>query len=189
MRVSPSSIPMTLEGKQGASMSRLAGVMLLAPLLDMRTTHAQTGRVLLDMTVQVLPGSPNGHCLYVEAGRFVVEARLVGENRSPTHFYLGPAYVPSSLDMRITSANVTSSSVRVESGIYCYTITYEDVEPTPDTASDGPPTLDYLVAVRLIWLPGIAALARGRLMTNPRKGPSQLAGALPRLIACIARNG
>src|SRR5689334_8926766 len=99
---------------------------LLALTLAMTPAYAQTGRVLLDMTIQALPGAPSGHCLYVDAGRFVVEGHLVGNNHAPARFTLGPDLdVPSSLSLKITSATTTSATTQVEAGVYCYTLTNE----------------------------------------------------------------
>ena len=135
-------------------MARQILAALLTVLLLTTPAHAQTGRVLLDMTIQAGPGSPSGHCLYVDAGRFIVEGHLVGDNHSPVRFSLGPAVnVPSNLDLRITSTTTTSSSVRVEAGVYCYMLTTEATELAEPTVTDQTPKLEQLVAVRLIWLP------------------------------------
>src|SRR4051812_18137575 len=94
---------------------------LFAVALLTTPAHAQAGRVLLDMTIQAAPGSPSGHCLFVDAGRIVVEGPLVGNNRSPARFTLGPAVnMPSNLALRIPPAPPASSSVQVEAGVYCY---------------------------------------------------------------------
>jgi hypothetical protein len=129
-------------------------VALLAVVLLTTPAHAQTGRVLLDMTIQALPGSPSGHCLYVDAGRFVVEGHLAGSNHSPARFTLGPDLnTPASLNLNITSATTTNSSAQVEAGVYCYTLTNEAPEPAGDNVTDQMPQSEQLVAVRLIWLP------------------------------------
>ena len=107
------------------------------------------------MTIQAMPGSPSGHCLYVDAGRFVVEGHLVGDNRSPARFTLGPNLsVPASLNLSIATATTSNSSAQVEAGVYCYTLTNETSEPAGDNLMDDQkPQLEQLVAVRLIWLP------------------------------------
>ncbi len=135
-------------------MARQILATLLAVVLLTTPAHAQTGRVLLDMTIQAVPGSPSGHCLYVDAGRFVVEGHLVGNNHSPARFTLGPAMnVPANLDLRITTATTASSSVQVEAGVYCYVLANEAPEPAGDNVTDQTSPLEQLVAVRLIWLP------------------------------------
>src|SRR2546423_7781610 len=123
-------------------MVRWVLVTLFALALVVTPVHAQTGRVLLDMTIQTLPGGESGHCLSVDTGRFVVEARLTGDNRWPVHFSLGPALnVPASLNLRIMSATTTSSSAQIEAGVYCYTLTNEASEPAGDNVTDQTPQL------------------------------------------------
>jgi hypothetical protein len=135
-------------------MARKLFAALIALALLTTPAHAQAGRVLLDMTIQALPGSPSGHCLYVDAGRFVVEGHLVGDNHSPARFTLGPDLnVPASLNLRITSATTASTSTQVEAGVYCYTLTNEAPEPAGDNVTDQASPLEQLVAVRLLWLP------------------------------------
>lgn len=135
-------------------MVRQVLVGVLALMLVTTSAHAQTGRVLLDMTTEAVPGSPSGHCLYVDAGRFVVEGHLVGNNHAPAEFSLGPAAnVPSNLDVKITSATTASTSARVEAGIYCYSLTSQAPESAGDNEADQTPPMDQLVAIRLIWLP------------------------------------
>jgi len=127
---------------------------LLAVVLLTTPTHAQNGRILLDMTIQALPGSPSGHCLSVDAGHFVIEGHLVGNTLSPARFTLAPAMnVPSNLDLRITTASIARSSIQVAAGVYCYTLSMEAPESAGDNVTDQTPQADQLVAVRLIWLP------------------------------------
>ena len=135
-------------------MARQMLAALLTVVLLTTPAHAQTGRVLLDMTIQALPGSPSGHCLYVDAGRFVVEGHLVGNNHPPARFTLSPDLsVPANLDLRITTATTATSSVQVEAGIYCYMLANEAPETAGDNEADQTSPLDQLVALRLIWLP------------------------------------
>jgi hypothetical protein len=128
-------------------------IVLLTLALVVTPTHAQTGKVLLDMTILTLPGIPSGHCLSVDAGRFVVEAHLMGENRWPVRFILGPALnVPASLDLQVNTPGPASSTAQVEAGVYCYALTNEaitEAQGLPDEASQW----EQPVAVRLIWLP------------------------------------
>jgi hypothetical protein len=137
-------------------MARRTLAALLALALIVTPAHAQTGqpgRVLLDMTIQALPGIPSGHCLYVDAGRFLVEARLIGENPWPVRFILGPALdVPPSLELQAKTPELTTGTVQVEAGVYCYTLVNDasaEAPPLPDQASKW----EQLIAVRLIWLP------------------------------------
>jgi hypothetical protein len=98
-------------------MARSTLVAVFAFLMVVTPSNAQTtqsGRILLDMTIQAVPGTPSGHCLYVDAGRLFVEGRLVGENRSTTRINLGPAAnVPANVDLQITSPSTTSTSAQV----------------------------------------------------------------------------
>jgi hypothetical protein len=135
-------------------------VALLALVLVVMPAHAQTaqtGRVLLDMTIQVVPDVPSGHCLSVEAGRFIVEARLTGTNRWPVRFIFAPALnVPPNLEMRVTSPEPASGAAQVEAGVYCYALTNDAGTPEGDKAADQPDgesPPEQLVTVRLIWLP------------------------------------
>jgi hypothetical protein len=135
-------------------MARRLLVALLALVLVVMPAHAQTGRVLLDMTIQVLPDIPSGHCLSVEAGRFIVEAHLTGTNRWPVRFIFAPALnVPPSLELRVTSPEPASGTAQVEAGVYCYTLTNDARTPAGDNAADQESPSEQLVTVRLIWLP------------------------------------
>jgi len=135
-------------------MARRTLVALLTLVLTAAPAHAQTGQVLLDMTIQTLPGIPSGHCLYIEAGRFLVDARLTGDTQQPVRFSLGPAAnVPASLDLRITTPSPTNAIAPVEAGIYCYMLTSDALVPENENVSDSETQRAQLVAVRLIWLP------------------------------------
>ena len=135
-------------------MARRTLVALLTLVLAVTPAHAQTGKVLLDMTIQALPGIPSGHCLYVDTGRFLVEGRLLGENRWPVSFFLGPALnVPASLDLQFSTPTQSSGWANIEGGIYCYTLINEAVVPEGQSAPDQASQADQLIAVRLIWLP------------------------------------
>jgi hypothetical protein len=129
-------------------------VVLLTLVLVVTPVNAQTGRILLDMTIQTLPGVESGHCLYVDAGRFVMEGRLVGENRQPVRFNLGPAVnVPANLDLRITTPSPTNATAQVEAGVYCYTLTSQATGDAASNTASQASQLGQLTAVRLIWLP------------------------------------
>ena len=135
-------------------MARRTLVALLALLLAVTPAHAQTGKVLLDMTIQTLPGIPSGHCLYVDAGRFWVEAHLLGEHRWPVRFFLSPALnVPASLDLRVSTPDLASASAAVEGGVYCYALVNEAVVPDDRVGPDRAPEWEQPIAIRLIWLP------------------------------------
>jgi hypothetical protein len=128
-------------------MARKTIVALLVLALVATPTHAQTGKVLLDMTIQTLPGIPSGHCLYVDTGRFLVEGRLLGDNRWPVRFFFGPALnVPANLDLRFTTPDRFSDSASIEGGVYCYALVNE-------AAPNQAPPLEQPIALRLIWLP------------------------------------
>jgi hypothetical protein len=129
-------------------------VALLALALAVTPAHAQTGKVLLDMTVQTLPGIPSGHCLYVDTGRFLVEARLLGDSSWPVRFFFGPALnVPAHLDLRFSTPDPSSGSANIEGGVYCYAIINEATAPGDQGAPDQATRREQPVALRLIWLP------------------------------------
>jgi len=140
-------------------MARRTLLALLALVLIATPAHvalAQSGqpeRVLLDMPIRTLPGVPSGHCLEVEAGRFVVEARLRGEHPWPVRFILGPALdMPPSLELQAKTPEPATSTAQVEAGVYCYTLVNDasaEAPPLPEHASKW----EQVVAVRLIWLP------------------------------------
>ena len=135
------------------TMAKRTLLALLTLALIATPAQAQTGKVLLDMVVQVLPGSPSGHCLYVDAGRFFVEARLTGEARQPGRFSLGPSsQEPSTLNLRVSTPDPSNGTVQVAAGVYCYTLTSE---PAPDRggASDDTSQPGPSLALRIIWLP------------------------------------
>ena len=126
---------------------------LLMLLLAVAPAHAQTGKVLLDMTIDVLPGVPSGHCLYADAGRFLVEARLLGDNRRPIRFSLGPVNAPSNLDAVFSTPDPSSAWAAVEGGVYCYALVNEAAVPDDRGGPDRAPEWEQPIAIRLIWLP------------------------------------
>jgi hypothetical protein len=132
-------------------MARRTLVALLTLVLIVTPAHAQSGKVLLDMTIQTLPGVPSGHCLYVDGGRILVEARLAGENRWPVRFILGPPTdTAPSLDLQIRTAEQVNGTAAVQAGVACYTIVngaIAEAQGVPD------PAWEQAIAVRLIWLP------------------------------------
>ena len=135
-------------------MARRTLVALLALFLVITPAHAQTGKVLLDMTIQAAPGIPSGHCLYVDAGRFLAEGRLLGDNRWPARFFLGPALnVPANLDLQFSTPDQFSGAAHVEAGVYCYAVLNEAMVPGGQSAPDQASQADQLIAVRLTWLP------------------------------------
>jgi hypothetical protein len=143
-----------MAGNRTASIIVRILVGLLTAVLVVTPARAQTGRVLLDMTIQVLPDTPSGHCLYVEAGRFIVDAHLTGEGRWPVRFGLGPGVnAPASLDLRITSSTPATAMTQVEAGVACYLLTSEARMSGGDNAVNREPLPEQLVTVRLIWLP------------------------------------
>jgi hypothetical protein len=128
-------------------------IALLALLLVATPAHAQSGKILLDMTIQTAPDVPSGHCLPASAGRLIVEARLTGEAKSPVRFSLGPAASDSGiLDLQVTTLEPVSSIAPVQEGVYCYTLINE-ATAKGQAAPDQTPQ-DQLIVVRLIWLPG-----------------------------------
>jgi hypothetical protein len=133
-------------------MARRTLVALLTLVLLVAPAHAQTGKVLLDMTILTLPGVPSGHCLYLDAGRVVVEANLAGENRWPVRFILGPTPdAPPSLELQVRTPETVTNSAEVQAGVYCYIIVngaIAEAQGIPDQTWEQP------IAVRLIWLPG-----------------------------------
>jgi hypothetical protein len=127
------------------TMAKRTLLALLTLALIATPAQAQTGKVL--------PGSPSGHCLYVDAGRFFVEARLTGEARQPGRFSLGPSsQEPSTLNLRVSTPDPSNGTVQVAAGVYCYTLTSE---PAPDRggASDDTSQPGPSLALRIIWLP------------------------------------
>jgi hypothetical protein len=141
---------LTCQSHKAVARTALAFLMLL---LMGTPAHAQTGRVLFDMTIQTRPGPPGGHCLVTDAGRLLVEARLAGENRWPVRFSLGPGPdALRSLNLRINTPETTTGMVRVDRGISCYALfneaTFSERNETDQSSSPEQP-----VAIRLIWLP------------------------------------
>jgi hypothetical protein len=135
-------------------MARQTLLALLVLVLAVTPARAQTGKVLLDMTIQTLPGIPSGHCLYVDDGRFLVEGRLLGDNRGPVRFFLGPALnVPANLDLQFSTSDPSSSSTDVEGGVYCYALVNVAVVPGDQSRPDQAPRWEQPIALRLIWLP------------------------------------
>jgi hypothetical protein len=135
-------------------MARQTLLALLLLVLAVTPARAQTGKVLLDMTIQTLPGIPSGHCLHVDAGRFLVEGRLLGDNRGPVRFFLGPALnVPANLDLQFSTSDPSSSSTDVEGGVYCYALVNVAVVPGDQSGPDQAPRWEQPIALRLIWLP------------------------------------
>jgi hypothetical protein len=146
---------MTSRGqKWGPAMARQTLLALLMLVLAVTPARAQTGKVLLDMTIQTLPGIPSGHCLHVDDGRFLVEGRLLGDNPWPVRFFLGPALnVPANLELRFSTPDRSSSSTNIEGGVYCYALVNEAVVPGDQSGSDQAPHWEQPIALRLIWLP------------------------------------
>lgn len=141
-----------LTWQHGLVMARTV-LALLMPVLMSAPVQAQTGRVLFDMTIQTRPDAPGGHCLVTDAGRLLVEARLVGESRWPVRFSLGPGPdAQRSLDLRINTFETTTSIVRVDRGISCYALANEAPVPERNEA-DHALSREQPVAIRLIWLP------------------------------------
>ena len=135
-------------------MARRPLVALLALLVAVAPARAQTGTVLRYMTVQALPGIPSGHCLYVGAGRFLVDGHLLGSDRWSVRFFLAPALnVPASLDLQIGTAGPSSGQASVEGGVYCYALINEAVVPDDRFGPDRAAEWEQPVALRLIWLP------------------------------------
>ena len=135
------------------ALARQTLLALIMLFLIVMPAHAQTGKVLLDMTIQTLSGSPSGHCLYVDDGRFFVEARLTGEAHTPVRFNLGPApYGPPNLNLRVSTTEASNGIVQVVAGTYCYLIT-GDVTTNGEDASDNASQLGQSVTLRIIWLP------------------------------------
>ena len=134
-------------------MARRTLVALLALVLIVTPTHAQAGKVLLDMTIQTLPGVPSGHCLYVDAGSLVVEAHLTGENRWPVRFILTrpPDTLPG-LDLQVRAPEPVSRAVEIQAGVYCYAV-INGVIAEAQGVPDQSPQWEQPIAVRLIWVP------------------------------------
>ncbi len=140
--------------KWGPAMAGRTLLALLTLLRAVAPAHAQTGKVLLDMTIAALPGVPSGHCLYADAGRFLVEARLLGENPWPVRFFLGPALnVPANLDLRFSTTDPSSGVASIESGVYCYALLSEATAEADQGAPEQASHAQQPIAVRLIWLP------------------------------------
>jgi hypothetical protein len=128
-------------------------VALLALLLIATPAHAQTGKLLLDMTIQTAPGIPSGHCLPASAGRLIVEARLTGETRASVRFSLGPAADASRiLDLQVKTVEPVTGTAPVQDGVYCYTLVNEAMAGGQDAPGQASPQ-DQPIVVRLIWLP------------------------------------
>jgi hypothetical protein len=134
-------------------MARQTLIVLLALMLIVTPTHAQAETVLLDMTIQTLPGVPSGHCLYLDAGSLAIEARLTGDNRWPVRVILTrpPDTVPS-LDLQVRTPEPMSRTIEVQTGLYCYAVingAIAEAQGVPDQS----PQWEQPIAVRLTWLP------------------------------------
>jgi hypothetical protein len=134
-------------------MARPMLVALLALALIVTPTHAQTETVLLDMTIQTLPGVPSGHCLYVDAGSLIVEAHLTGEHHWPVRFILTrpPDTVPS-LDLQVRTPEPINRTLEIPTGVYCYAV-INGVIAEAQGVPDQSPQWEQPMAVRLTWLP------------------------------------
>ncbi len=134
-------------------MARRMLVALLTLLLVATPAHAQPGKVLLDMTIQAVPGIPTGHCLATSAGRLLVEAHLTDEASTPVRFSLGPAEnVPAILDLQVRDLEPVNGTAPVQAGVYCYML----INEAATAAGDAPEQVSapgQLIVVRLIWLP------------------------------------
>ena len=140
--------------KWGPAMARQTLLALLMLMLAVIPARAQTGKVLLDMTIQSSPGIPSGHCLHVDAGRFLVEGRLLGDTPWPVRFFLGPALnVPANLELQFSTPDPSSSSTDIESGVYCYALVNVAVVPGDQSGPEQAPRWEQPIALRLIWLP------------------------------------
>lgn len=136
---------------------------MLAVMLVTWPAHAQSERVLLDMTVRVLRAQETGICMQVDPGTITSTVEAVGPGIVPVRFVLGPYGNSSEADGRVNTMVATAPATYVThlgqqspgyTGFACYTLRNETPLP-PDGRiyADEVLRLSQLVAIKLVWSP------------------------------------
>ena len=110
-------------------------------------------RVLVDLTVQAVPGASVGHCALIEPGTLVATVKIADPERGvlPVRFGMGRASNADD-DPRINTMVATESvtySIPLAGGRYCYSL-YNEAAMPAQTSVASLAAREQFVSLRLV---------------------------------------